>query len=194
MTLSSEEKKEKIASHLKEVLLLLGLDLSGSLAETPNRVAKMYVDEVFTSLSPDSFPKLALFDAPLKKEMVLVKNISFVSFCEHHFVPMVGKVHIAYLPNERLLGVSKIPQIVHYFSKRPQLQEKLTVQIADALASLLHTESVAVVVQALHFCMIARNQGDVHTQLETHVIKGRFEKEDSLKTEFFSRLPKEHVC
>ncbi len=175
---------------MRDILSILGLDPSDpSLAETPSRIAKMYVDEVFTGLEPENFPTPTFQKENLPKELVLVKNISFVSFCEHHFVPIIGKAHVAYFPNQMLLGLSKIPRIVRYFAKRPQLQERLTAQIANSLASILQTDDVAVALQAIHFCVIARGVEDMSAEMETHVLKGQFETHPSLRAEFFSRLP-----
>jgi GTP cyclohydrolase IA len=187
--LTSEAKKAIIAEKMQEILMVLGLDLSDtSLAETPNRIAKMYVDEIFSGLDPEKFPKLAFQEENLPDELILVKNISFVSFCEHHFVPIVGKAHIAYLPKKRILGLSKIPRLVRYFAKRPQLQERLTAQIAESFSSLLETDDVAVALKAIHFCVIARGVEDMTAEMETHVLKGRFDKDLSLRSEFFTRI------
>jgi GTP cyclohydrolase IA len=188
MGYSDEEKKKLISEKMREILIILGLDLNNpSLAETPNRIAKMYVDEVFSGLDPKQFPQVSLQEEGIVEGLVLIKNITFVSFCEHHFVPFVGKAHVAYYPQKKVIGLSKIPRIVRHFAKRPQLQERLTHQIADALISLLETEDVAVVLQAFHFCVMARGVEDMSTELETHVLKGRFENPAS-RTELFGRL------
>lgn len=184
-----EEKKRLIAEKMGEILTLLGLDLTDpSLAETPHRIAKMYVDEVFVGLNPDNFPEMTFQEEEIPSELILVKNISFVSFCEHHFVPFAGKAHIAYFPHKRFLGLSKIPRIVHHFAKRPQLQERLTAQIADSLSTLLETDDVAVSLQAQHFCVMARGVEDCNAEMETHVLKGCFEKNPTTRAEFFTRL------
>ncbi len=188
-TLTIEAKKKQIAENMRSIMLTLGLDLSDpSLSETPNRIAKMYVEEIFSGLEPMNFPKASLQKENLPKELVLVKNISFVSFCEHHFVPMIGKVHVAYFPDQLILGLSKIPSIVRYFAKRPQIQERLTAQIAESLTSILETQDVAVAIQASHFCMIARDVEDMTAQMETHVLKGGFETDPLLRSQFFGAL------
>ena len=190
MTLSTKEKKKLIAEKMGEILTILGLDITNaSLAKTPDRIAHMYVEEIFSGLDPEKFPKLTFQEESIPDELILIKNISFVSFCEHHFVPIVGKAHIAYFPKKRLLGLSKIPQLVRYYAQKPQLQERLTGEIATSLASLLETEDVAVVLQAIHFCVLARSVEDMTAEMETHVLSGRFEKDPLLRSEFFSRLP-----
>src|ERR1700722_15444433 len=141
MTLSTKEKIKLIAEKMGEILTILGLDITNaSLAKTPDRIAHMYVEEIFSGLDPEKFPKLTFQEESIPDELILIKNISFVSFCEHHFVPIVGKAHIAYFPKKRLLGLSKIPQLVRYYAQKPQLQERLTGEIATSLASLLETE------------------------------------------------------
>ena len=188
--MNSDEKKRLIAEKMRDVMTILGLDLQDpSLSGTPDRMAKMYVDEVFSGLDPQQFPKLTFQEENIPSELVLVKNISFVSFCEHHFVPIVGKAHVGYFPHRKLLGLSKFPRIIHHFAKRPQVQERLTAQIADSLAFHLETQDVAVSLQAMHFCIIARGIEDCSASMETHVLKGRFESEHAIRSEFFSRLP-----
>lgn len=175
---------------MREVMTILGLDLSNpSLAETPHRIAKMYVDEIFSGLDATQFPKLTFQEENIPDELVLIKNISFVSFCEHHFVPIAGKAHVGYFPKGKLLGLSKVPRIIHHFAKRPQVQERLTAQIAQSLAFHLDTPDVAVSLQAIHFCMIARGIEDSSASMETHVLKGRFESDPAIRAEFFSRIP-----
>lgn len=184
-----EEKKEKIAFHIEKILEILGLDTTKStLKDTPNRVAKMYVDEVFSGLDSHNYPKITFHEEAINNELVLVKNISLVSFCEHHLVPMVGMAHIAYLPRGRVLGLSKIHRILRHFAKRPQLQERLTLQIADDLQQVLQTEDLAVVIQMKHFCVMARGVEDTCSDTETHVLRGRFETEEALRYEFFVRI------
>jgi len=187
--LSSFEKKQRIAEKMADILTILGLDLNDpSLAETPRRIAKMYVDEIFGGLDPEKFPNLAFQEENIPNQMVLVKNVSFVSFCEHHFVPIVGKAHVAYFPKQRVLGLSKIPRLIRYFAQRPQLQERLTQQIAESFINLLETEDVAVVLRAVHFCVLARGVEDMTAEMETHVLKGRFETDLTLRSEFFTSL------
>jgi len=186
--LTEEEKIALIAEKFAAIMEILGLDLTDeSLKKTPYRVAKMYVREVFSGLDAGNFPEPSFIPNQSEGGMVLVK-VSFTSFCEHHFVPMRGTAHVAYLPNKRLIGLSKIPRIVRYFAKRPQVQERLTAQIADALALLLETEDVAVSCVAEHFCVIARGVEDAESHTVTNVLKGEFEKNDSLRREFFEGI------
>ncbi len=188
--MNSEEKKRLIAEKMRDVMTILGLDLNDpSLAGTPNRIAKMYVDEIFSGLNSEQFPMLTFQEENIPDELVLVKNISFVSFCEHHFVPIVGKAHVGYFPHRKLLGLSKIPRIINHFARRPQVQERLTAQIIESLALHLDTQDVAVSLQAIHFCIIARGIEDSTASMETHVLKGRFESDPAVRAEFFSRIP-----
>jgi len=191
---SVEEKIALISDRFRDIMEILGLDLQDeSLARTPCRVAKMYVQEVFSGLDINNFPEISFIEnkyhSPSKRSNIVFVKVSFTSFCEHHFVPIVGKAHIAYFPKKRLLGLSKIPQLVRYYAQKPQLQERLTGEIATSLASLLETEDVAVVLQAIHFCVLARSVEDMTAEMETHVLSGRFEKDPLLRSEFFSRLP-----
>lgn len=151
-----------IEEHFGKILQELGLDL----AETPGRIAKMYREEIFTGLRPENFPKISLFDAT-SRQKITVKNISFVSFCEHHFLPMFGKALISYIPNKKILGLSTIHEIVHYFSKRPQLQERLTEEIGRSLQKILETEEVFVEIEAEHSCVRARGVFDQNSTLVT---------------------------
>lgn len=185
------QKIEQIEEKFKEILEILGLDTSDpSLAETPHRIAKMYVQEVFWGLKPENFPDVSFFPQEMQEEgsnMVFVK-VTFTSFCEHHFVPFHGKAYIAYVPNKKLIGLSKIPRIVSYFAKRPQVQERLTSQIADALCMLLENENVAVSLTAEHFCMIARGVEDENSHTITNVLCGQFKTDPSLRHEFFESI------
>lgn len=190
--LSKENKIDKIAEHFKEIMELLDLDLTDeSLAKTPYRVAKMYVNEIFSGLDFEQFPPISFIKDEFKHEgksnSVFVK-VKFSSFCEHHFVPMIGTAYVAYLPNNKLIGLSKIPRIVRYFAKRPQVQERLSAQIADALSLLLETEDVAVSLIAQHFCILARGIEDDESHTVTHVFRGKFDKEDTVKQEFFESM------
>ena len=156
--LTDEEKMEKIAYHFGEIMDTLGLDLEDdSLQGTPRRVAKMYVKEIFSGIKPDNKPKVSLFDNKYRyRQMLVEKNIRVQSFCEHHFLPIYGRAHVAYIPNGKVIGLSKINRIVNYFARRPQVQERLTVQIAEELKRVLKTEDVAVYVEAKHMCVQAR--------------------------------------
>ncbi|MFT5596526.1 MAG: GTP cyclohydrolase I, partial [Flammeovirgaceae bacterium] len=156
--LTNEEKKVKIAQHFEQIMETLGLDLTDdSLKGTPARVAKMYVEEVFSGLDPKNKPKVALFENKyLYKEMLVEKDITVKSFCEHHFVPIVGRAHVAYKSNGNVIGLSKINRVVQYFARRPQVQERLTVQIAEELKGILETDDVAVMIDARHMCVSLR--------------------------------------
>ncbi len=190
--LSKEEKIEKIASHFKEIMETLGLDMSDvSLARTPYRVAKMYVNEIFSGLDGTTFPKISFiadeFQHDAHSNIVFLK-VNFHSFCEHHFVPMNGIAYIAYLPNGKLIGLSKIPRLVRFFSKRPQVQERLTAQIADSLVKLLGTENVAVSLSAEHFCVMARGVENENSRAITNVLRGGFDSDVNLRREFFEAI------
>lgn len=187
--MTPEEKKEKIAFHIGKVLEILGLDLSHpSLVKTPERVAKMYVDEVFTGLNPSTYPEITFHDEAIKNDLILIKNISLISFCEHHLVPMMGIAHVGYLPNKGVIGLSKINSLLRYFAKRPQLQERLTEQIGEALQKELRTENLAIVIKMQHLCVVARGGEDQQSETETHVLKGRFQSDPILRSDFFLRI------
>jgi GTP cyclohydrolase I len=159
-----------------------------SLNGTPKRVAKMYVQEIFSGLNPENKPKIALFENKYKyKEMLVEKDITFYSNCEHHFVPIIGKAHVAYISNGSVIGLSKINRIVQYFAKRPQVQERLTVQIADELKRALGTEDVAVVIDAVHLCVSSRGVEDINSKTVTSHFSGKF-SEEATKSEFFTYL------
>ena len=183
--MSDEEKMEKIATHFGQIMDILGLDRrDDSLRGTPARVAKMYVKEIFSGLNPANFPDIKLFDNKYKyKEMLVEKNIVFYSNCEHHFVPIIGKAHVAYISSGKVIGLSKINRIVQHFAKRPQVQERLTVQIAKSLCEALETEDVAVVIDATHLCVSSRGVKDVSSSTVTSSFLGAFQTE-AKKNEF----------
>jgi GTP cyclohydrolase IA len=187
--LSDEEKIDAIALHFGKIMDLLGLDRTDdSLQGTPKRVAKMYVKEIFSGLNPANFPDIKLFENKYKyQEMLVEKNILFYSNCEHHFVPIIGKAHVAYISSGKVIGLSKINRIVQHFAKRPQVQERLTVQIADALKKALETNDVAVVIDATHLCVSSRGVKDVNSSTVTSHFSGNFLLE-SKKTEFLKYL------
>jgi GTP cyclohydrolase I len=187
--LSDAEKIEKIASHFREIMLTLGLDLTDdSLRGTPNRVAKMYIEEIFSGLNPANEPQVALFENKFGyNEMLIEKNISFYSNCEHHFVPIMGKTHIAYISSGQVIGLSKLNRIVQYFAKRPQVQERLTMQIAKYLQKVLKTEHVAVFIDAKHLCVSSRGVKDDATSTITSFYGGKFQEENT-KREFLDSL------
>ncbi|HRG58871.1 MAG TPA: GTP cyclohydrolase I FolE [Bacteroidia bacterium] len=182
-------KIELIAKNFTEIMHILGLDLNDdSLKGTPQRVAKMYVKEIFNGLNPSNKPKIALFDNKYRyKEMLVEKDITFYSNCEHHFVPIIGKAHIAYFCSGKVIGLSKLNRIVQYFAKRPQVQERLTIQIANELKEILQTEDVAVIIDAHHLCVSSRGVQDVNSSTVTSSYNGRF-IDDKVKNEFFSYL------
>lgn len=187
--LSADEKKEKIAGHFKAIMETLGLDLSDdSLKGTPERVAKMYVEEIFSGLDPQNKPKIALFENKYQYgEMLVEKNITLYSNCEHHFVPIIGKAHIAYISNGKVIGLSKLNRIAQYYAKRPQVQERLTVQIGKELQDLLQTEDVAVIIDAKHLCVSSRGVEDVNSETVTSFYGGSFQNND-VKNEFLKYL------
>jgi len=186
---SDTEKKEIIAFHFAKIMETMGLDLTDdSLKGTPERVAKMYIDEIFSGLNPANKPKVALFDNKYKySEMLVEKNISFYSNCEHHFVPIFGKAHVAYISNGKVIGLSKLNRIVQYFSKRPQVQERLTIQIADELKRVLGTEDVAVFIDAKHLCVSSRGIKDDTSSTVTVYYGGAFQNE-STRNEFLKYI------
>ncbi len=180
--LSDDEKIQVIEKHFKEIMLALGLDLQDeSLRGTPKRVAKMYVKELFSGLNPDNEPSMTLFSNEYHyNEMLVEKNIQFYSCCEHHFVPIVGKVHIAYISNGQVIGLSKLHRIVNYYARRPQVQERMTIQIGNALKKALMTEDVAVFVEADHQCVSSRGVGDQTSSTVTTFYSGEFMLEAKL--------------
>jgi GTP cyclohydrolase I len=193
--MKKEEKIEFIASRFAEIMWALGLDLEdSSLYDTPTRVAKMYVNEIFSGLDIENFPSISFFETPNHSDdaghqeshanMVLVKTY-FHSFCEHHFIPMDGEAYIAYIPKDKLIGLSKIPRIVRYLGRRPQVQERLCAQIADCLAILLDTEDVAVTLALEHTCVAARGVEDTQSHTVTNILRGKFETDSTIRKEFF---------
>jgi GTP cyclohydrolase I len=183
--LSDDEKMKKIEANFREIMETLGLDLrDDSLRGTPERVAKMYVKEIFSGLNPASKPKIALFENKYRYDQMLVeKDITFYSNCEHHFVPIFGKAHLAYISNGRVIGLSKLNRIVQYFAKRPQVQERFTMQIANELKKVLNTEDVAVVVDAKHLCVSSRGVQDINAVTVTSYYGGKF-LEEATRQEF----------
>ena len=174
--ISDEEKKKKITSLFTEIMDVMGLDLTDdSLKGTPNRVAKMYIDEIFSGLNPANKPKIALFDNKYQYNQMLVeKNITFYSNCEHHFVPIIGKAHVAYISSGKVIGLSKLNRIVQYYAKRPQVQERLTNQIAEELKTALQTENIAVIIDAKHLCVSSRGIKDDTSATVTSYFGGVF--------------------
>lgn len=186
--LDRKDKIEKIEKHFESIMVTLGLNLSDdSLAETPKRVAKMYVNEIFWGLDYDAFPKCTTVENKMAyNEMVVERNINVQSNCEHHFVVIDGKATVAYVPNKKVLGLSKINRIVEYFSKRPQIQERLTEQIFHALQFILETEDVAVMIDAQHYCVKSRGVEDVGSSTVTSKLGGGFKSDAAARNEFLS--------
>ena len=187
--MTNEEKIKKIESHFKEIMETLGLDLTDdSLKGTPQRVAKMYVTEIFSGLDPANKPSAKLFENKYKYNQMLVeKDITFYSNCEHHFVPIFGKAHVAYISNGKVIGLSKLNRIVQYFAKRPQVQERLTVQIAKELQNVLKTEDVAILIDAKHLCVSSRGVQDHNSATVTSFYGGKFAGETT-KQEFLKYI------
>jgi GTP cyclohydrolase I len=167
----------------------MGLDLTDdSLRGTPHRVAKMFVKEVFSGLNPANKPEVKLFENKYQyNEMLIEKNIALYSYCEHHFVPIIGKAHVAYISNGNVIGLSKINRLVQYYAKRPQVQERLTNQIADALKEALQTEDVAIIIDAVHLCVASRGVNDTNSSTITSCYSGKF-TEDTTKNEFLALI------
>jgi GTP cyclohydrolase IA len=182
-------KVELIEKNFREIMHILGLDLNDeSLADTPKRVAKMFVKEVFSGLNPGNKPNPTLFENKYNfKEMLVERNITIHSYCEHHFVPILGKAHIAYFPNAHVIGLSKLNRIAQYYAKRPQVQERLTVQIANELKKILKTEDVAVIIDADHLCVASRGVNDVNSSTVTVSYHGKF-LNDEIKKEFLNHV------
>lgn len=185
-SLDDEQKMTLIADKFGEIMEILGLDLTDdSLRETPRRVAKMYVKEIFSGLNPDFFPKITVIENKMHyDQMILIRSIESLSFCEHHFLTIEGRATVAYIPNKKVIGLSKINRIVQFFSRRPQVQERLTKQIADCLQYVLDTEHVAVHINARHFCMISRGIEDSHSSTVTTDLRGHFKSKPETRQEF----------
>ena len=187
--LSDAEKIQKIEKYFEKIMLTLGLDLNDdSLKGTPYRVAKMYVKEMCSGLNPNSKPKISLFDNKYDYDkMIIEKNINFYSNCEHHFLPIIGKVHIGYISSGHVIGLSKMHRIVNHFSKRPQVQERMTVQIFNELQNVLDTKDVALLIDADHLCVASRGIQDITSSTITFESGGKF-KDDQKWSEFLSLI------
>lgn len=187
--LSDDEKIDKIQANVKEILSVLGMDLQDdSLSATPKRVAKMFVKEIFGGLNPDKKPKSSTFDNKYKYgEMLVEKNITLYSTCEHHLLPIVGVAHVAYISKGTVVGLSKMNRIVDYFAKRPQVQERLNIQIVRELQEVLGTEDVACVIDAKHLCVNSRGIRDIQSSTVTAEYGGKF-KEDATRSEFLDYI------
>jgi GTP cyclohydrolase I len=188
--LTDDKKIEVITEKFREIMQVLGLDLSNdSLHETPKRIAKMYVNEVFSGLKQENFPKMTVIDNEMDyDQMVVVQNIQVISTCEHHFQTIDGLATVAYIPNKKVIGLSKINRIVQFFARRPQVQERLTKQIADCLQFVLETENVAVHINARHYCVIARGIEDAHSATSTADLRGHFKTLPETRAEFLHHV------
>lgn len=188
-TLTDADKYERIKASFSDILDVLGLDMADdSLMETPHRIAKMFVSEIFSGLDYRQFPRISAIDNKMSvDEMVKVKDISFTSTCEHHFVTIDGLATVAYIPKEKIIGLSKINRIVRFFAQRPQVQERLTQQILLALQTLLETEDVAITMDAQHYCVKARGVMDASSSTQTTALGGCFKNSDKTRSEFLSR-------
>lgn len=187
--LSDAEKIVIIERHFREIMHTMGLDLTDdSLKGTPLRVAKMYVQEIFSGLHPENKPVIRRFENKYKyKQMLVERDITVYSSCEHHFVPIIGKAHVAYMPNEHVIGLSKLNRIVQYYARRPQVQERMTMQIANELKQALQTENVAVLIEADHLCVMSRGVNDVSSSTITAEYSGLFEQ-DQYRNEFLNHI------
>lgn len=190
--LSNEEKIARIQESVKDILETLGMDLNDdSLKGTPKRVAKAYVNEIFMGLHPENKPSASTFDNNYNYgEMLVEKNIVVYSTCEHHLLPIVGRAHVAYISNGKVIGLSKMNRIVEYFSKRPQVQERLTMQVVQAMQEALGTEDVACVIDAKHLCVNSRGIKDIESSTVTAEFGGKFKEQDT-KREFLDYLKME---
>ena len=183
-----DEKYKRIKKSVTEIAKTLGLDLSDdSLCETPHRIAKMYVDEIFSGLDYRNFPKITVIDNKMGvEEMVKVSEISLTSTCEHHFVTIDGAAKVAYIPKDKIIGLSKINRIVRFFAQRPQVQERLTQQVLVALQTLLETDDVAVSIDATHYCVKARGVMDANSHTQTTALGGIFKARHKTRAEFLA--------
>ena len=187
-TLSRDEKYLRLRAAFTDIAETLGLDLTDdSLTETPHRIAKMYVDEIFSGLDYSNFPKITAIENKMQvDEMVKVDNISVVSTCEHHFVTIDGTSRVAYVPRDKIIGLSKINRIVRFFAQRPQVQERLTQQVMVSLQTLLETDDVAVRIDAMHYCVKARGVMDAGSRTETTALGGAFKTDKTLRSQFLA--------
>ena len=188
--LSRKEKIDIIENNFKEIVAALGLDLEDdSLTDTPKRVAKMYVNEIFWGLDYAAFPKVTVVDNKMRyNEMVVERGISVQSYCEHHLVNIDGLATVGYIPNNKVLGLSKMNRVVEYFSRRPQIQERLTEQIYHALSFILETENVALTIDAKHFCVKSRGVEDTECSTVTSRLGGNFKEHPEVRAEFLALL------
>ncbi|SMO86703.1 GTP cyclohydrolase I FolE [Fodinibius sediminis] len=187
--LSEQEKVEYIQFYFSKIMQVLELDLTDDTFEdTSRRVAEMYVNEIFSGLNDDNFPEMTAFDNSYKYSgMLIEKDITLFSYCAHHFVPIIGKAHVAYYPSEKVVGLSKINRLVQHFARRPQVQEKLTMEIADALKDSLETDDIAILIEADHLCVASRGVKDTNSTTQTSYYSGKFEKAE-IRKEFLTSI------
>jgi len=185
--INEKERELLIAEHIYKIMILLKLDLTdNSLKDTPVRISKMYINEIFSGLNYKNFPKITFIDNTMKiNEMIIVRNIVLISTCEHHFITINGQATIAYIPKNKIIGLSKINRIVQFYAKRPQVQERLTKQILTVLQVLLETKNIAIIINMDHFCVKARGVCDVNSSTITSSFSGLFESDKNIRDEFF---------
>ncbi|WP_185872276.1 GTP cyclohydrolase I FolE [Blattabacterium cuenoti] len=188
--MSDKEKIEKIEKYFFQIMKILGLDMNDdSLRRTPKRVAKMFIQEIFSGLNPNNTPNISIFENKYKyNQMLIEKNITVYSTCEHHFLPIVGKAHVGYISNGKVVGLSKINRIVNFYAKRPQIQERLTIQIVEFLQKMLHTQDVACVIEAKHLCVNSRGIKDIDSSTITTKLVGSFQKNSEIRREFLHHI------
>lgn len=191
-TLNEQQQLDAVECHFKQILIALGMDLTDdSIENTPARVAKMYVKELFQGLKEENFPKITVQDNKFNYNQMLIEtNITIKSFCEHHFQPIVGVAHIAYIPGNKVLGLSKLNRVSEHFARRPQVQERLTEQIHKCLQEVLECESVAVVIDATHFCVKMRGVEHENCVTRTSALGGAFMEDSNCRNEFFNSIPR----
>ncbi len=188
--MNDEDKIEKIKQHFFQIMKILGLDMNDdSLCMTPQRVAQMFVKEIFSGLNPKNMPHLSIFENKYKyRQMLIEKNITVYSTCEHHFLPIVGKAHVGYISNGKVVGLSKINRIVNFYAKRPQVQERLTIQIVQYLKKMLGTQDVACVIEAKHLCVNSRGIRDIDSRTVTTELTGSFKENSEIRKEFLHHI------
>ncbi|WP_408870385.1 GTP cyclohydrolase I FolE [Blattabacterium cuenoti] len=188
--MSDEEKIEKIKKHFFQIMEVLGLDMNDdSLRRTPKRVAKMFIQEIFSGLNPKNTPNFSIFENKYKyNQMLIEKNITVYSTCEHHFLPIIGKAHVGYISNGKVVGLSKINRIVNFYAKRPQVQERLTIQIVQSLKKMLETQDVACIIEAKHLCVNSRGIRDTDSSTVTTELIGSFKNNSEIRKEFLHHI------
>jgi len=188
--LTDNEKKQKIKKSFIDIMETLGLDLSDdSLRDTPDRVSHMFVNEIFWGLKPENFPKITTVENKMNYDsMIVEKNVTVQSNCEHHFIVIDGIAHVAYIPKDKVLGISKINRLVEYFAKRPQIQERLTEQVFYALEYILETSDIAIMIDAKHYCVKSRGVEDESSETVTSKMGGVFKSDKHIRKEFFEMI------